>query len=79
MQHISDMFDRAARFGQPCVGITDHGRLGGMVEAAKASEKTGVKLVPGLEAYFVPSFAEVEEIHNLKTRERNGRDKNIGG
>ena len=40
MQHISDMFERAARFGQPGVGITDHGRLGGMVEAAKASEKT---------------------------------------
>lgn len=79
MQHISDMFDRAARFGQPGVGITDHGRLGGMVEAAKASEKTGVKLVPGLEAYFVPSFAEVEEIHSLKARERNGRDKNVGG
>ena len=79
MQHISDMFERAARFGQPGVGITDHGRLGGMVDAAKAAEKTGVKLVPGLEAYFVPSFAEVAEIHDLKASERNGRDKNIGG
>ena len=79
MQHISDMFERAARFGQPGVGITDHGRLGGMVDAAKASEKTGVKLVPGLEAYFVPSFAEVKELHSLKAAERNGRDKNIGG
>lgn len=49
---IVDLFAAAARMGQSALAITDHGTLSGMWKAQKAADATGVKLIPGLEAYL---------------------------
>src|SRR3954447_5974801 len=50
---IDKLAERAAEFGQPALGLTDHGVMNGAVELFKASQKHGVKPIVGLEAYFV--------------------------
>ena len=50
---IEKLAARAAEFGQPALGLTDHGVMNGAVELFKACKKHGVKPILGLEAYFV--------------------------
>ena len=50
---IDKLAARAAEFGQPALGLTDHGVMNGSVELFKACKKHGVKPILGLEAYFV--------------------------
>jgi DNA polymerase-3 subunit alpha len=53
---VDQMFDKAKELGMAAAGVTDHGTLAAHFDAFKASKRTGVKLVPGCEAYFVHSF-----------------------
>ena len=50
---IDALAARAAAYGQPAIGLTDHGVMNGAVELVKAAKKHGVKPVVGLEAYYV--------------------------
>jgi DNA polymerase-3 subunit alpha len=50
---IDALAERAASFGQPALGLTDHGVMNGAVEHYKACRKHGINPVIGLEAYFV--------------------------
>ncbi len=50
---IDALAARAAAFGQPAIGLTDHGVMNGAVELVKAAKRHGIKPVVGLEAYFV--------------------------
>ena len=50
---IDKLAARAAEFGQPALGLTDHGVMNGSVELFKACRKHDVKPILGLEAYFV--------------------------
>jgi len=50
---IDDLAVRAAGFGQPALGLTDHGVMNGAVELVKACQKHGIKPLLGLESYFV--------------------------
>src|SRR5438105_6261738 len=49
---IDNLAERAAAFGQPALGLTDHGVMNGAVELYKACRKNGIKPVLGLEAYL---------------------------
>src|SRR3954453_2429195 len=51
--NIGSLAKRAATFGQPAIGLTDHGVMNGAVELFKACRKHDVKPLLGLEAYFV--------------------------
>src|SRR4051812_1903200 len=51
--NIENLAERAAAFGQPALGLTDHGVMNGAVELYKATKKHGIKPLLGLEAYFV--------------------------
>src|SRR3954470_19750081 len=51
--NIGSLAKRAATFGQPAIGLTDHGVMNGAVELYKAARKHNVKPLLGLEAYFV--------------------------
>ena len=42
---------RAAEFGMPAVGLTDHGSMAGAVELYKETQKHGVKPILGCEVY----------------------------
>jgi DNA polymerase-3 subunit alpha len=54
---IDKLAARAAEFGQPALGLTDHGVMNGAVELFKACRKHDVKPILGLEAYFVDDRA----------------------
>ena len=54
---IDALAERAAAFGQPALGLTDHGVMNGAVEHFKACRKHGIKPILGLEAYFVDDVA----------------------
>ncbi|HEY1274887.1 MAG TPA: DNA polymerase III subunit alpha [Thermoleophilaceae bacterium] len=63
---IEALAERAAAFGQPALGLTDHGVMNGAVEHYKACRSHGIKPVVGLEAYLV------DDIHSDAIRyERN--------
>jgi DNA polymerase III subunit alpha len=49
---IDSLAERAAAFGQPALGLTDHGVMNGAVELYKACKKHGIKPIIGLEAYL---------------------------
>jgi DNA polymerase III subunit alpha len=50
---IDALAARAAEFGQPALGLTDHGVMNGAVELHKACSKHGVKPIVGCEIYLV--------------------------
>src|SRR5919204_3468181 len=50
---IEGLAARAAEFGQPALGLTDHGVMNGSIELYKACKKHGIKPILGLEAYLV--------------------------
>src|SRR5690242_15537642 len=50
---IDALAERAANYGQPAIGLTDHGVMNGAVELYKAAKKHNIKPLLGLEAYFV--------------------------
>jgi DNA polymerase-3 subunit alpha len=54
---IESLAKRAAEFGQPALGLTDHGVMNGMVELHSACAKHGVKPIFGCEIYMVDDHA----------------------
>ena len=54
---IDALAARAAQFGQPALGLTDHGVMNGAVELHKACAKHGVKPIVGCEIYLVDDHA----------------------
>ncbi len=54
---IEDLAARAAAFGQPALGLTDHGVMNGAVELHQACARHGVKPIVGCEIYLVDDHA----------------------
>ncbi len=54
---IDALAARAAEFGQPALGLTDHGVMNGAVELHKACASHGVKPIVGCEIYLVDDHA----------------------
>ncbi|MGH2850203.1 MAG: DNA polymerase III subunit alpha, partial [Solirubrobacteraceae bacterium] len=50
---IQRLVERAAEFGQPAIGLTDHGVMNGAVELHQAATRAGIKPILGCEVYFV--------------------------
>jgi DNA polymerase-3 subunit alpha len=50
---IDALAARAAEFGQPALGLTDHGVMNGAIELHKACSKHGIKPIVGCEIYLV--------------------------
>ncbi|MCU0313105.1 MAG: DNA polymerase III subunit alpha [Solirubrobacteraceae bacterium] len=55
---IDALAERAAAFGQPALGLTDHGVMNGAVELYKAARRHGITPIVGCEIYFVDDHAE---------------------
>ncbi|HWX75524.1 MAG TPA: DNA polymerase III subunit alpha, partial [Solirubrobacteraceae bacterium] len=64
---IEELAARAASFGQPAIGLTDHGVMNGAVELHNACRKHGVKPIVGCEIYFVDD-------HKSAAHERSERN-----
>ena len=58
---IEALAARAAEFGQPALGLTDHGVMNGAVDLYKACKKHGIKPIAGFEAYFVDDVRTAKE------------------
>src|ERR1700727_461338 len=50
---IDALAARAAEFGQPALGLTDHGVMNGSVELFTAAKSHGIKPIFGCEVYLV--------------------------
>ena len=50
---IDTLAERAAAFGQPALGLTDHGVMNGAIEHFQAARKHGIKPILGCEIYLV--------------------------
>src|ERR1700761_4490978 len=55
---IDALAARAAEFGQPALGLTDHGVMNGSVELFQACRKHDIKPIVGCEVYMVDDHAE---------------------
>jgi DNA polymerase-3 subunit alpha len=55
--NIKALAKRAAEFGQPALGLTDHGVMNGAIEMYKACRDEGVKPILGCEIYLVDDHA----------------------
>jgi DNA polymerase-3 subunit alpha len=65
---IERLVQRAAAFGQPALGLTDHGVMNGAVELHQACAKHGIKPIVGCEIYLVDDHTKVPgrgERHHL--------------
>jgi DNA polymerase III subunit alpha len=54
---IEELAARAAAFGQPALGLTDHGVMNGSVELFTACRSHGIKPILGCEVYVVDDHA----------------------
>jgi DNA polymerase-3 subunit alpha len=71
--NIEALVERAAAFGQPALGLTDHGVMNGAVELYKAGRKHGVKPIVGCEIYLVDdhTFGGAQNGSGTRKVERN--------
>jgi DNA polymerase III subunit alpha len=58
---IDALAKRAADFGQPALGLTDHGVMNGAVELFKAANKHGIKPIVGCEIYLVDDHTQATQ------------------
>src|SRR5882757_3450309 len=56
--NIDALAQRAAEFGQPALGLTDHGVMNGAIELYKACQKHQIKPILGCEIYLVDDHAD---------------------
>src|SRR5918992_806466 len=57
---IDALAERAAAFGQPALGLTDHGVMNGAIELHKAAQKHGIKPIVGCEIYLVDDHVKAQ-------------------
>ncbi|NLP46054.1 MAG: PolC-type DNA polymerase III [Epulopiscium sp.] len=56
---VTDLVERAARWGHSAIAITDHGVVQAFPDAALAAKKHGIKIIYGVEAYLVDDLKTV--------------------
>jgi DNA polymerase III subunit alpha len=56
----SELFETAKSLNQSAIAVTDHGTASGLFDCLKQSKKTKVKLIAGIEYYFVDSVDNKE-------------------
>ena len=64
---IKDLFKRAKELGISSVGVAEHGSMAGTIRKYKLAKEAGVKLIIGMEVYFVNDIAKKdkkEEYHD---------------
>lgn len=68
---VDALFNKVKEYGQKALAITDHGTMAAHYDAVKASEKTGVKFVPGCEMYFVNSYDYLDDSKRKSERRKH--------
>jgi len=58
---IKDLFKRAKELGISSVGVAEHGSMAGTIRKYKLAKEAGVKLIIGMEVYFVNDIAKKDK------------------
>ncbi len=58
MTSAKELVSRAAKWGHKAIAITDHGVVQAFPEAMNTADKAGIKILYGMEGYFVDDLAE---------------------
>lgn len=61
---ISEYIEAAQKYGQPALGITDHGNMHGIYELVTQAQLSGIVPVPGCEFYVAPINPECAKVRN---------------
>ena len=77
MNDVFDLFARAKEVDHPAVAVTDHGTMTAIYDARNASLKTGVKLIPGIEAYFALDLDVRKSNHMVLLAKNHAGYKNL--
>jgi DNA polymerase III alpha subunit/intein/homing endonuclease len=77
MNDTYKLFEQAKLLNHRAIAITDHGTLTAHYDAWKASQKTGVKLIPGIEIYFAPDLEVKKSYHLVLLPKNHNGYKNI--
>lgn len=59
---VKDAISQAAKWGHKAVAITDHGIVQAFPDAAQAAKKAGIKLLCGMEAYYLNDIESVRAV-----------------
>jgi DNA polymerase III alpha subunit len=65
---VDELFDRVKELGQKAIAVTDHGTLAAHFDSFKAYKRTGIKFIPGCEAYFVHSYDHLPAVKGRRKR-----------
>ena len=71
LAEISDLIERAAYWGHPAIGITDHGNVHIFPDAISYGKKFGVKILLGMEGYLTNHNSE--EVAKVIAKKRQGK------
>jgi len=63
MNDVDQLFDQALGLDHRAIAITDHGTMTAHYDCYKASLRTGVKFIPGMEAYFATDLSVKKSYH----------------
>lgn len=74
---IDELFDRAKELDQHAMAVTNHGTLTSVVDCLAASERTGVRFVPGEEIYFAADKTQKKSSHMVLLAKNHNGYKNI--
>ena len=77
MNDVYKLFEQAKSLDHRAIAITDHGTMTAHYDAWKASLQTGVKLIPGMEAYFAPDLSVKKSYHLILLPRNHNGYKNI--
>lgn len=77
MNRIDEIFARAKEVDHPALAITDHGTLTAHYDCWEESKKTGVKFIPGIEAYFADDLSEKKSNHMVLLAQNEAGYRNI--
>jgi len=77
LNRVDELFDKAKELDYPALAVTDHGVMTGHVDSFIESKRTGVKLIPGVEAYFAPDLSEKKSSHMVLLPKNENGYRNI--
>lgn len=64
ISNVSNLIKTAATWGHSAIAVTDHGVVQAFPEAMEAASKYGIKVIYGLEGYFVNDEEKIIEIND---------------
>ncbi|MBQ1352240.1 MAG: PolC-type DNA polymerase III [Oscillospiraceae bacterium] len=69
---VKAAISQAAAWGHKAIAITDHGIVQAFPDAAKAAKSSGIKLLYGIEAYYLNDVESIRAVHGTQDNMLSG-------